>query len=526
MLLCAEGAGREGYVFGGSAMVLVRAPRDLTESGLELVGCESKTSLGTTIGIKAKFESPESHRSDFGGERKPISNSDQIRHAQKWSLSISPDSSRRDEAPAPNRVKIGCRTHLHAPPEVLARQIHGPHARPRAPEEGDDGRSHPTRSGTTVAEQNERVPDATKKRSKEEAREEASRRRSQRRDKKNCPRNKAQDQSLEAATTAMMAVDESDVLLAASADKESNWISDSGNAYHLCRDREVFSTHVACEGLVWMANDAIVGKGQSRSDEALKLVEEHSEFPRETGNAAREGRLKSYTDWRGVSRQEELLSDIDPVPPLHTATCCVLPVIPQGLHFTAPVFLSLATFSIYRPQSREDELMAELIRASILDHGKQPSDIFSSFPSLSSALSSLRLYQRLLSLTNATKNASRRRKYKMLPRKICKIVSKIRYPHPRATSLPIEVNALLNRNACTLSLKCPASPIGVRCKNERDSFRRRRACRCTSTLSFSSELLHGHPALVAPSRVWPDFRTYPKHLFALLFHCGSFKYIH
>ncbi|GFY84389.1 hypothetical protein Acr_03g0011630 [Actinidia rufa] len=56
--------------------------------------------------------------------------------------------------------------------------------------------------------------------------------------------------------------------------------------------------------------------------------------------------------------------------------------------------------------------MAELIRASILDHGEQPSDIFSSFPSLSSALSSLRLYQRLSSLTNTTKNASRRRKYK------------------------------------------------------------------------------------------------------------------
>ncbi|GFS35352.1 acyl-CoA N-acyltransferases (NAT) superfamily protein [Actinidia rufa] len=33
-----------------------------------------------------------------------------------------------------------------------------------------------------------------------------------RRDKKNCPRNKAQDQSSKAATTAMMAVDESDVL--------------------------------------------------------------------------------------------------------------------------------------------------------------------------------------------------------------------------------------------------------------------------------------------------------------------------
>ncbi|GFZ16029.1 hypothetical protein Acr_25g0004380 [Actinidia rufa] len=96
------------------------------------------SSLGTTIGIRAKFESPESHRSDFGGERKPILNSDQIRSAQKWRLSIPPDSSRRDEAPASNRVKIGRRSHPHAPPEVSARQIH---ARPRAgaPEEGDDG---------------------------------------------------------------------------------------------------------------------------------------------------------------------------------------------------------------------------------------------------------------------------------------------------------------------------------------------------------------------------------------------------
>ena len=63
----------------------------------------------------------------------------------------------------------------------------------------------------------------------------------------------------------MMAVDESDVLLAASDDGKSDWVLDSGNAYHLCRDREVFSTHVACEGLVRMANDAIVGKGQSGS---------------------------------------------------------------------------------------------------------------------------------------------------------------------------------------------------------------------------------------------------------------------
>ncbi|GFZ02317.1 hypothetical protein Acr_15g0009250 [Actinidia rufa] len=41
MLLCPEGGGSEGCVFGGSAMVLVRAPRDLTESGLELLDVTS-----------------------------------------------------------------------------------------------------------------------------------------------------------------------------------------------------------------------------------------------------------------------------------------------------------------------------------------------------------------------------------------------------------------------------------------------------------------------------------------------------
>ena len=45
-MLCAErGWEREGYVFGGSAMVLVRAQRaltDLTESGLELVAVRAR----------------------------------------------------------------------------------------------------------------------------------------------------------------------------------------------------------------------------------------------------------------------------------------------------------------------------------------------------------------------------------------------------------------------------------------------------------------------------------------------------
>ena len=43
------------------------------------------------------------------------------------------------------------------------------------------------------------------------------------------------------------------------------------------------------------------------------LVEEFSEFPRETRRCCRERRLEGYTDWRGVSRQGELLSDMGPV---------------------------------------------------------------------------------------------------------------------------------------------------------------------------------------------------------------------
>ncbi|GFY90653.1 hypothetical protein Acr_07g0008500 [Actinidia rufa] len=61
-----------------------------------------------------------------------------------------------------------------------------------------------------------------------------------------------------------------------------------------------------------------------------------------------------------------------------------------------------------------------------------------------------------------------------------------------------EANALSNRSACTFSL------------SERNLFQQRRAYRCTSTLSLSSELLYGQPSLVAPSYIWPDFCMYPK----------------
>ncbi|GFZ15333.1 hypothetical protein Acr_24g0015230 [Actinidia rufa] len=48
-------------------------------------------------------------------------------------------------------------------------------------------------------------------------------------------------------------------------------------------------------------------------DAVLKLVEEFSEFPRETRRCCGERRLEGYTVWRGMSRQEELLSDMGPV---------------------------------------------------------------------------------------------------------------------------------------------------------------------------------------------------------------------
>ncbi|GFY81646.1 chitinase family protein [Actinidia rufa] len=77
-----------------------------------------------------------------------------------------------------------------------------------------------------------------------------------------------------AATTVMADDDEIDVLLAASEDGKSDWI---------------------------------------QRDAVLTLVEELSEFPRETRRCCGERRLEGYTDWRGVSRQEELLSNMGPV---------------------------------------------------------------------------------------------------------------------------------------------------------------------------------------------------------------------
>ncbi|GFZ21369.1 Calcineurin-like metallo-phosphoesterase superfamily protein [Actinidia rufa] len=87
--------------------------------------------------------------------------------------------------------------------------------------------------------------------------------------KRDCPKYKAQDQSSDTVATAVMVVDENefDVLLAASDDGKSDWVLDSGSAYHLCRDREVFPTYAACEGRIWMANNTasrVIGRGTVR----------------------------------------------------------------------------------------------------------------------------------------------------------------------------------------------------------------------------------------------------------------------
>ncbi|GFZ00191.1 hypothetical protein Acr_13g0015900 [Actinidia rufa] len=91
---------------------------------------------------------------------------------------------------------------------------------------------------------------------------------------------------LDTTKTTVMVVDEdeSDVLLAASEDGKSNWVLDSGSAYHLCRDRDVFSTYAACEERIWMANNIaskVVGKGSVYFDASggtLRVSKENKEM--------------------------------------------------------------------------------------------------------------------------------------------------------------------------------------------------------------------------------------------------------
>ncbi|GFZ13088.1 pentatricopeptide repeat (PPR-like) superfamily protein [Actinidia rufa] len=137
-------------------------------------------------------------------------------------------SSRRYRAPAPNRVGNGVRTRPHAPFEdrrvrsVSATRQHAPG--------GVCTRGHAPRVGFTR-------PHA--RLTRQEGAEGHI--------KRDCPKYKAQVQSSDTAATAVMADDdEIDVLLAASDDGKSDWVLDSGSAYHLCRDREVLSIIYIC----------------------------------------------------------------------------------------------------------------------------------------------------------------------------------------------------------------------------------------------------------------------------------------
>ncbi|GFY93555.1 hypothetical protein Acr_09g0000010 [Actinidia rufa] len=77
-----------------------------------------------------------------------------------------------------------------------------------------------------------------------------------------------------------------------------------------------------CEGRIWMANNTsnrVVGRGSVRfrmaDGRSVTLTEwkNSQSFQRKTRRCCGERRLEGYTDWRGVSRQEELLSDMGPV---------------------------------------------------------------------------------------------------------------------------------------------------------------------------------------------------------------------
>ncbi|GFZ06680.1 hypothetical protein Acr_18g0008500 [Actinidia rufa] len=152
--------------------------------------------------------------------------------------------------------------------------------------------------------------------------------------------------------------------------------------------------------------------------------------------------------------------------------------------------------------------MAELIRASILDHGEPPSATSSQPQQLS--LTELKKYSMVMGLGLVTNGlgfsyglqwaGSQQSPPPAYWRVLCS-------PSPgcAAKYVALQVVVASSLLPCVHKERSPSLIL-----SERDSFRRRRACRCASTLSLSSELLHGYPALVAPSRVWPDFRTYPK----------------
>ncbi|GFY94824.1 hypothetical protein Acr_10g0002090 [Actinidia rufa] len=83
-----------------------------------------------------------------------------------------------------------------------------------------------------------------------------------------------------------------------------------------CAEIEKCSTYAACDGCIWMANNMssrVVGKVSVRFCMADGRSVTWTEFSRKIRRCYGKRKLESYNDWRGVSRQVELLSDMSPV---------------------------------------------------------------------------------------------------------------------------------------------------------------------------------------------------------------------
>ncbi|GFS41449.1 hypothetical protein Acr_00g0074420 [Actinidia rufa] len=135
--------------------------------------------------------------------------------------------------------------------------------------------------------------------------------------KRDCPKYKAHDQSSKTVAIVVMAVDESDVLLAASEDGKSDWVLDSDSAYHLCRDRErelLFDM-----GPVVLARK--MDKGSNRCTEARKasvgvLGGSGADVHREAQRKETKSILRSYTTKGAVTTKRvffalDLINDGD-----------------------------------------------------------------------------------------------------------------------------------------------------------------------------------------------------------------------
>ncbi|GFZ13651.1 hypothetical protein Acr_23g0020360 [Actinidia rufa] len=219
-------------------------------------------------------EPSSSHRRVTGISPEQISNFEQIQSAQNRRLSIPLDSSLRYEVPAPNNVKIGCQTSPHELPKVRRVNPTRPHA--------SQGWSHMRFGGDVpgedISEQNlneeacvevserdyssgtyERVPEARSKKRPEKRSQEEVKRRGLRRGLK----------------------------------KEVTEVRKRGR-------EEVKEEIPADDG---------GGKNSEASTTAVMAVRVFK------GNRRCYGRKKTdgYIDWRRMSRQEELLSDMGPV---------------------------------------------------------------------------------------------------------------------------------------------------------------------------------------------------------------------